>query len=159
MHHTEMGKVQRPTKSPKRKIQPAQEWLVDIVRGTTNADAPLRQVSQHHQPFEDTYPQVTPTNSLAGFAANMYPDTAGPYIPVLYRLRLQKMARSYKNLEAEVSEMEEYTKGLHRPNQNTNNAYRDFRRDLDLLEEELFKLIEKYAVAETQAPSINYATT
>ena len=26
----------------------------------------LRQVSQHHQPFEDTYQQVTPTDSFAG---------------------------------------------------------------------------------------------
>ena len=81
------------------------------------------------------------------FAANMDPDThgdtEGPYIPVLYRLRLQKTLRSYKSLEAEVSEMEEYTKGLHRPNQNTNNAYRDFRQNLDLLEEDSFKLIEK----------------
>ena len=73
-------------------------------------------------------------------------------IPMVYRLRLEKIARSCKNLEAEVSEMEEYTKGLHRPNQNTNNAYRDFRRNLDLLEEESFKLIEKYTVAETHAP-------
>ena len=73
-------------------------------------------------------------------------------IPVVYRLRLEKIARSCRNLEAEVTEMGEYTRGLHQPNQNTNNAYRDFRRNLDLLEEELFKLIEKYAVAVTHTP-------
>ena len=73
-------------------------------------------------------------------------------IPVVYQLRLEKIARSCKNLETEVLEMGEYKKGLHRPNQNTNNAYRDFRRNLDLLEEELFKLIEKYTVAETHVP-------
>ena len=36
-------------------------------------------------------------------------------IPVVYQLRLEKIARSCKNLEAEVLEMGEYTKGLHRP--------------------------------------------
>ena len=81
-----------------------------------------------------------------------YPDTAGPYIPVLYWLRLQKMARRYKSLETEVTEMEKHMRRLHQANKNTNNAYRDFRRDLDLLEEELFRLMERHAVAETHAP-------
>ena len=48
--------------------------------------------------------------------------------------------------------MRKYARGFHRPNQNTNGAYRDFRRNLDLLEEDLFKLIEKYAIAENHAP-------
>ena len=47
-------------------------------------------------------------------------------IPVVYQLRLEKIARSYRNLEAKVTEMGEYARGLHRPNQNTNGAYRDF---------------------------------
>ena len=43
------------------------------------------------------------------FAANMYPDTAGPYIPVLYQLRLEKLTRSYKSFETEVTDMEKHT--------------------------------------------------
>ena len=44
------------------------------------------------------------------FAANMDPDTHGDtaepdFIPVLYRLKLGKISRGYKSLEAEVSEM------------------------------------------------------
>ena len=62
---------------------------------------------------------------------------------MLYQLRLEKLARSYRSLEAEVTEMGKHAKRLHQANQNTNNAYRDFRRDLNLLEEELFKLMEK----------------
>ena len=48
--------------------------------------------------------------------------------------------------------MGKYARSLHRPNQNTDGAYRDFRRNLDLLEEDLFKLIEKYAVAVNHKP-------
>ena len=48
--------------------------------------------------------------------------------------------------------MEKHTRRLRQANQNTNNAYRAFRRDLDLLEEELFRLMERHAVAETHAP-------
>ena len=62
------------------KIQPTQKWLADIVGGTINANTPMpggvpplaskkhkeapipRQVSQHHQLFEDIYQQVTPTD-------------------------------------------------------------------------------------------------
>ena len=73
-------------------------------------------------------------------------------IPVVYRLRLEKIARGYRSLKAETTEMGKHAKRLHQANQNTNNAYRDFRRDLDLLEEELFRLMERHAVAETHAP-------
>ena len=40
--------------------------------------------------------------------------------------------------------MEGYVKGLQRPNQNTDGAHREFRKNLNLLEEEQFLLLEKY---------------
>ena len=80
-------------------------------------------------------------------------DTSlGPLIPVVYRLRLEKIARNCHKLETEVLAMGKYARSLHRPNQNTDGAHRDFRKNLDLLEEDLFKLIEKYTVALNHKP-------
>ena len=105
---------------------------------------PLTKAAQAGDGAKEIYDRyITTTNQ------DTSPDSL---IPVVYQLRLEKIARSCRNLEAEVTAMGEYARGLHRPNQNTNGAYRDFRRNLDLLEEDLFKLIKKYAIAENHKP-------
>ena len=84
------------------------DTITPIARPPTPATQALNGTEEIYNRYITTMNQDTSPDSL---------------IPVVYQLRLEKIARSCRNLETEVIAMGKYARGLHRPNQNTNGAY------------------------------------